>query len=150
MFTGNTLCNTFVQGLLSGTFNLSSTTTQVYKCALYTDAATLDATTPSYTTLNETSGTGYTAGGTVLTLSTPVTNGGSGSVYYFSFNNAEWPASSITARGALIYLANGTTNPAVMVLDFGANKTSVGTTFTVQFPPATSTTAISRFEFLPS
>lgn len=150
MFTGNTLCNVFVQGMLSGTVNLSSGTTQVYKCALYTDAATLDATTTAYTTTNEVVGTGYDAGGTTLVLSTPVTNGGGGSIYYFSFNNATWPNSTITARGALIYQYNGTTNPAMMVLDFGANKISVGTTFTVQFPAATNTTAIARFQFTPS
>ena len=58
------------------------------------------------------------------------------------FANAAW-SGAITARGALIYLANGTTNPTVCVLDFGADKTST-TTFTVQFPAVTNTSAIIR------
>jgi hypothetical protein len=61
---------------------------------------------------------------------------------YLSFTNAAWTG-SITARGALIYLANGTTNPAVCVLDFGNDKTSTST-FTVQFPAVTNTSAIIR------
>jgi hypothetical protein len=141
-FTGNWTTNTFKTGMLDGTFNFNTGTTDVYKIALYTNAATLDATTAAYTSIGEVVGTGYTAGGNTLVVAQVPTTGNSGSVAYLSFDNAVWNG-AITARGALIYKANGTTNPTVCVLDFGADKSS-SATFTVQFPAVTNTSAIIR------
>jgi hypothetical protein len=141
-FTGNWTTNTFKTGILDGTFNFNTGTTDVYKIALYTNAATLDATTAAYTSTGEVVGTGYTAGGNTLVVAQVPTTGNSGSVAYLSFDNAVWNG-AITARGALIYKANGTTNPTVCVLDFGADKSS-SATFTVQFPAVTNTSAIIR------
>ena len=143
-FTGNFTTNTFLVGLLDGTFDFGTGTTQVYNIALYTNAATLDATTTAYTSTGEASGGNYAAGGQALTISQVPTIGNQTGMAtaYLSFTNAAWTG-SITARGALIYLANGTTNPAVCVLDFGNDKTSTST-FTVQFPAVTNTSAIIR------
>lgn len=143
-FTGNWATNTFKTGLLDGTFNFNTGTTQVFKIALYTNLATLDATTTAYTTTGEVSATGYTAGGQTLTVAQIPTIGNQtgNATTYLSFTNVVW-TSSLTARGALIYLANGTTNPTVCVLDFGSDKTSANT-FTVQFPAVTNTSAIIR------
>jgi len=141
-FTGNYACNTFKTGMLDGTFNFNTGTTDVYKIALYTNAATLDATTTAYTSIGEVVATGYTAGGNTLVVAQVPTTGNSGSVAYLSFNNAVWNG-AITARGALIYKANGTTNPTVCVLDFGNDKSS-SATYTVQFPAVTNTSAIIR------
>ena len=143
-FTGNFACNVFKTGLANGTYNFSNTTSQVFKLALYTNSATLNASTTAYTTTGETSGAGYTAGGNTLTINVNPTTGASGNIAYFSFADSVWSSSTITARGALIYLANGTTNPAVCVLDFGSDKSTTGGTFTVQFPSATNTSAIIR------
>jgi hypothetical protein len=138
-FTGNWACNTFKTGLMNGSFNFSSGT---YYIALYTNNATLDADTTAYTTTGETSATGYTAGGQVLSISQAPTIGNQtgAATSYISFSNASWTG-AITARGALIYQAGA--NGAVCVLDFGADKTST-TTFTVQFPAITNTSAIIR------
>ena len=141
-FTGNYVTNTYKNGLNTGTFNLGTGTSQVFKIALYTNSASLDYQTTAYTTTGEVSASGYTAGGSTLTISQVPTTGSSGSVSYYSFSNVSWTG-AFTARGALIYLANGTTNPAMIVLDFGSDKTST-TTFQVQFPAATNTTAIVR------
>jgi hypothetical protein len=143
-FTGNFTTNTFLVGLLDGTFDFGTGTTQVYKIALYTNAATLNATTTAYTSTGEASGGNYAAGGQVLAVSQVPTIGNQTGMAtaYLSFTNAAWTG-SITARGALIYLSNGTTNPAVCVLDFGSDKTSTST-FTVQFPAVTNTSAIIR------
>jgi hypothetical protein len=141
-FTGNWVTNTFKTGLMNGTFNFTSGT---YNIALYTNLATLDATTTTYTgTTGEVVASGYTAGGQLLLISqTPTIGNQTGAATsYISFSNAVWN-SAITARGALIYLANGTTNPAVCVLDFGSDKSSTNT-FTVQFPAITNTSAIIR------
>jgi hypothetical protein len=141
-FTGNWVTNTFKTGLPSGTFNFNTGTTQVFKIALYTNAATLNADTTAYTPTGEVVASGYTAGGQTLVISQVPTVGNTGATAYWSFNNAVW-STAVTARGALIYLEDGASNPAICVLDFGADKTSTAT-FTVQFPPATNTSAIIR------
>ena len=143
-FTGNFACDVFKVGMLNGTYNFSSTTAQTFKLALYTNAATLNQDTTAYTTTGETSGAGYTAGGNTLIILVNPTTGVSGDIAYLSFVDSVWNSATITARGALIYLANGTTNPAVCVLDFGSDKSTTGGTFTVQFPSATNTSAIIR------
>jgi len=137
-FTGNWACNSFKTGLMNGTFNFTSGT---FYMALYTNAATLDATTTAYTSTGEVVASGYTAGGLALTIAQVPTVGNSGNTAYISFDNAVW-TSSLTARGALIYQTT-TGNPAVCVLDFGADKTS-SATFTVQFPDPSNTSAIIR------
>ena len=137
-FTGNYSCNTFRTGLLNGTFNFTSGS---FYIALYTNEATLDASTTAYTTTGEVVDAGYTAGGELLTINqVPTTGNAPNTTAYISFANASWTG-AITARGALIYKAGD--NGAVCVLDFGSNKTST-TTFVVQFPAATDTTAIIR------
>lgn len=137
-FTGNFACNTFKTGIMNGTFNFTSGS---FYMALYTNEASLDASTTAYTATGEVVASGYTAGGLALTIAQAPTVGNSGNTAYISFNNAVW-TSALTARGALIYQSGGG-NPAVCVLDFGADKTST-TTFTVQFPTATNTSAIIR------
>ena len=138
-FTGNYTTNAFILGLPSGSYNFATGTSDVYKIALYTNAATLNEDTAVYTATGEVTGTGYTATGETLVVSTVpiVTN----DVAYWSFTNVSW-SGAITARGALIYKVSGGT---VCVLDFGSDKTST-TTFTVQFPTADSTSAVIRIE----
>ena len=138
-FTGNYTTNAFILGLPSGSYNFATGTTDVYKIALYTNAATLNEDTAVYTSVGEVVTSGYTATGETLVVSTVpvVTN----DVAYWSFTNVSW-SGAITARGALIYKVSGGT---VCVLDFGSDKTST-TTFTVQFPTADSTSAVIRIE----
>jgi hypothetical protein len=131
-----TTCTSFKVELLTGTHDFSS---DVFKIALYTGSATINADTTVYTTSNEVSATGYTAGGNTLTVSTTPTS--SGTIAYVSFSNTSW-SSALTARGALIYNSSKS-NKAVAVLDFGADKTSTST-FTVTFPAADATSAIVR------
>jgi hypothetical protein len=137
-----TIVDSYKRGLLEGVFNFSSTTTQVFKVALYTSAATLNENTTAYSTADESSGTGYTAGGQVLTISTYPTL--SNSVAFISFATVTWPVTSITARGALIYKADGLTNPAIAVLDFGEDKTTSSGNFVINFPLADFQNAIVR------
>jgi hypothetical protein len=136
-FNGNFICNSFKEELLKGGFDFDAGTSDVYKIALYTETATLNAATTSYTTDNEVSGAGYTAGGETLTPLVDI----SGSISFISFANVTWNA-ALTARGALVY-KEGSGNPAVFVLDFGADKVS-SSSFVVQFPPANNTSAILR------
>ena len=135
------MCTSFKQALLDGEMDFSSDTAQSYKIALYTSSASLDAATTAYTTSNEVSGTGYTAGGNTLTISTAPTT--SGTTAFLSFGTTTWSTATITARGALIYQAGGST-PAVAVLDFGGDKTSTAGDFQITFPTADATNAIIR------
>jgi hypothetical protein len=132
-------CTVFKQNCLSGLENFAAGTSYVYKVALYTANADLSYATLTYTTSNEISGTGYTAGGNTLT---PIVPASSGQTAYVSFNNVTWTGVSFVCRGALIY--NSTTNAAVAVLDFGNDKTA-GPNFTITFPTADATSAIIRF-----
>lgn len=141
-FTGNYACDSFKTGLLEGIFRFDVGSGHVYKIALYNNTATLNASTAAYTTSGETSGNGYVAGGKQLTVGVYPTN--SNDISYFSFDDISWTGSTFTARGALIYKADGLTNPAVCVLDFGSDKTTTNGTFSVQFPSATSTSAVIR------
>ena len=136
-FTGNFTCNTFKTGLMNGSFDFTSGS---FYLALYTNSAALNEDTTAYTATGEASGGNYVAGGNLLTIA-QVPTVGNGDTAYISFNNTSWTG-AITARGALIYLSGGG-NPAVCVLDFGADKTSTAT-FTVQFPAVTNTSAIIR------
>jgi hypothetical protein len=138
-FTGNWTTNAFKTGLMDGTFNFTSGS---FYLALYTNSATLDATTTAYTATGEASGGNYVAGGNLLTIAQAPTIGSQtgAATSYISFSNTSWTG-AITARGALIYKAGA--GGAVCVLDFGADKTSTAT-FTVQFPAITNTSAIIR------
>lgn len=124
------LCTSFKVALLNGEMDFSSDTSQTFKIALYSPDATLGGGTTAYSTTNEVSGTGYTAGGETLTISTNPTS--SGTSAYLGFSDVTWSSASFTARGALIYKADGVTNPAVAVLDFSGDQTVSTGNFTVQ------------------
>jgi hypothetical protein len=130
----------FKQNLLSGLENFANGTSYTYKIALYNANANLDNSTTVYTTTNEISGTGYTAGGQTLTIIPPNSNN-SANTAWVSFANVTWSPANFTCRGALIY--NATTNAAVAVLNFGSDKIA-SSTFTIQFPTADATNAIIR------
>ena len=116
-----------------------------FKLALFTSSATLSAATTDYSTSNEVSGTGYSAGGAALTNVTPTT---SGTTAFCDFNDLTFSSATITARGAMIYnttsAGGSNTTDAVCILNFGADKTSSNGDFTIQFPTADASNAIIR------
>lgn len=135
------LTTTFKQNCLSGLENFAVGTPYTYNVALYTAIANLDNKTTVYTTDNEVSGTGYTAGGQALTVIPPASNNIANTAYV-SFQPVTWDPASFTCRGALIY--NATTGAAVCVLNFGSDKTATNT-FTITFPTDDASNAIIRF-----
>lgn len=132
------LTTSFKVDMLNGKQNVASDT---LKMALYTAYASLNQDTTEYTSANEISGTGYTAGG--QTLSNVAINSSSNTVYV-SFDNVVWNPAQFTTRGALIY--NSTkSNASIAVLDFGSDKIQTGNnTFTVTLPPDTASSALIR------
>jgi len=152
------MCTSFKAELLLGVHDFrpsADTGADIFKLALYSSSASLDANTTAYSASNEVSGTNYTPGGQALT-NTGVTatninaNTGTG---FCDFSDETFANVTITARGALIYNttpsansnANTTlTNAAVCVLDFGADKTSTDGDFTIIFPTNDASNAIIR------
>ncbi len=139
-FTGDFLCTSFKQELLTGTHDFTLSTGSTFKIALYDNNASFTAATTDYTATNEVSGTNYSAGGNTLTNVTPST---SGTTAFTDFADSTWSTATITARGALIYNSTAGTN-AVCVLDFGSNKTATAGDFTVVFPTPDASNAIIR------
>jgi len=140
-FTGNFMCTSFKQELMQGTHNFTNATGDTFKLALYTNSASFTAATTDYTTSNEVGDSGsYSAGGGALTNVTPTT---SGTTAFTDFDDLTFTSATITARGALIYNSTAGTN-AVIVLDFGSDKTSTAGDFQIVFPTADASNAIIR------
>ncbi len=140
-FTGNYMCTSFKQELLTGTHNFTNATGNTFKIALYDNNASFTAATTAYTARDEVSGTGYTATGETLTNVTPTS---SGTTAFTDFADVTWSSATITARGALIYNDTAAGDPSVVVLDFGSDKSSSSGDFQIIFPTADATDAIIR------
>ena len=141
-FTGNFMCTSFKDELLEGVHDFRASGGDTFKLALYTNSASFTAATTAYTSSNEVGASGsYSAGGGTLTNVTPTT---SGTTALADFDDLSFTSATITARGALIYNDTAAGDPAVVVLDFGSDKTSTAGTFTIQFPAATASDAIIR------
>jgi hypothetical protein len=129
-----TATTSFKAELLQGIHDFN---TDVFRLALYVATADLGANTAVYTTVGEVTGAGYTAGGEIMPGIAVSPQG------FVAFENVLWTVANFTARGALIYNSSKA-DRAVAVLDFGADKTAT-TSFTVQVPPNTATSALLRF-----
>ena len=137
----NIVPDSFKTDLLGGVFDFDSSGGSTFKLALYTDLSGFSTATTAYTNSNEvlSSGTNYTAGGNTLTnLGVDI----SSNIAYVDFDDLTFSSVTLTAVGALIY--KGTSNEAVLVLDFGGSKTATNGDFVIQFPTADSSNAIIR------
>jgi hypothetical protein len=110
------------------------------KIALFNANADLTASTTAYSTNQEVTGTGYTAGGNTLTGATVRSNG---TTAFVSFDNTSWSSASFTSRGALIYNSSKA-NRSIAVLNFGSDKIVANGTLTIEFPSNDVTSAILR------
>lgn len=130
-----------VQGMTTA-FKASALTLSGLKLALYTASADLNPQTLSaYTSTGEVVATGYSAGGVSVTASAV---GTSGAMAYITFDDVTIASANIVARGALIY-DPGNANLAILVLDFGADKSSTGGSFVINMPPLTADAALLGF-----
>ena len=141
MAISTAMCTSFKKELLEAKHNFLASGGNSFKLALYTSSATLGAATTAYSATNETSGTGYSAGGAALTNINPASSGTTG---YTDFADLTFSSSTITANGALIYNDTASGDPAVCSLAFGGDKTSTSGDFTIQFPTADASNAIIR------
>ena len=132
------MCTSFKSEILQEGHQMA---TDTIKLALFTSSASLGAGTTAYSTSNEVSGTGYTAGGVTSTSTTVST---SGTTAFFDAADPEFTSASFTARGALIYNSSNS-DKAIAVLDFGGDFTVSSGTFKIVFPAA-GTSAIIRID----
>ena len=136
------IANSFKKELLEGQHEFQFGGDK-FKLALYGSTATLNSATTSFTTTGQVGNSGtYTSGGGALVQPNPSTSVASG-VAIVTFDNLSFTGATITARGALIYNTSAA-NKAVAVLDFTADKISTSGTFTIVFPPFTTSAAILR------
>ena len=141
-----TVTTSFKVEILQAVHNFGPTSPDTFKIALYTGNASLGPTTTVYTTDNEVTGSGYSAGGLILVINPSPTAGINNQqvpTSYVSFNPAIWNNSTFIARGALIYNSSKG-NKSVATLDFGWDKTVINQTFTVTFPVADPNNAVIR------
>lgn len=111
-----------------------------YKMALYTSAATFSKASTVYSATGEVVGTGYTAGGQILTGLTQALDGDTA---IMDFANPSWATSTITAAGATIYDSTDG-NKVRAVLSFGGEIVSTGGSFDVALPAAAAATAVIK------
>ena len=137
----NIVPDSFKQQLFLGTHNFSTSAGNTFQLALYSTVSVFTASgTTAYTTTNEASGTGYSAGGLPTNTAVSVAD----NIAFVDFSDVTFSTATITASAALIYNTTVAGTPAVVVLDFGGDKTSTNGDFTIQFPDANSTSAILR------
>ena len=135
------MCTSFKKELMEAKHNFLLSGGDTFKIALYTSSATLSAATTAYSATNEVSGTNYTAKGNTLTRIDPSSSGTTG---FTDFADTTWASSTITARGAVIFNEDTTGDTSVIVLNFGADKSSSSGDFTITFPTADASDAIIR------
>ena len=135
------MCTSFKKELMEAKHNFLLSGGNTFKIALYTSSATLSAATPAYSATNEVSGTNYTSAGNTLTRVDPSSSGTTGLT---DFADTTWGSITITARGAVIYNDSASGDPSVIVLNFGADKSSSAGDFTITFPTADASDAIIR------
>ena len=136
----STLTTSFKVELLKGNHNFTNSSGDTMKLALYTSSATLGATTTSFVTTGQASGTGYSTGGSNLTNVTPTSTG---TTAVTDFSDLTLGTATITARGCMIYNSSDS-NKSVATIDFGGDKTSTAGDFTIVFPAKAASTAIIR------
>jgi len=135
------MCTSFKKELLEAKHNFLNSGGSTFQIALYTSSASLGASTTAYTTSNEVSGTNYTAKGNTLTRVDPSS---SGTTALTDFADTTWSSSTITARGAMIFNEDTSGDTSVLILNFGADKSSSSGDFTITFPTADASDAIIR------
>lgn len=125
--------NSFKTELLKSSIDFESDT---FKAMLVTSSYTPDPDNHGFIddVTNEVEGIGYIAGGKAL-ANLSVTQDNVDNEGVFDADDVVWPASTITARGAVIYKDTGdpATSPLIAYIDFESNKISDNGDLTLQW-----------------
>jgi hypothetical protein len=152
MANSQALCTSFKAEILSGLHALGtsvvrgSTAADTVKAALYTTAGSLGAGTTAYSTTNEVtngSGSGYTAGGAVVTNATPPSSSGT-TAFWTPSASVSWTSfTSAAAFDAMLLYNASQSNRAISVHTFGSQTVTAGT-FTLTMPTNDASTGLIR------
>jgi hypothetical protein len=127
--------------------SLTAPTTDTFKFALYVATATLGAATATYSTTNEVTGTGYSAGGVTVTNGNAPSTSGTTAIWTPSASFAWTTVTLATSFDAgLLYNSTQTTGGngrAVSVHTFGATTVTAGN-FTLTMPTNDASNALIR------
>jgi hypothetical protein len=148
------MTTSFMGELMTATHNFgtapirAATTADTFKAALYLTSATVNAATTAYSSTNEVTGTGYTAGGVTVTNATaPIATNSSataGVAYWTPSASITYTTVTLTTAFDAVLIYNSTqSNKAVSVHTFGSQTITAGT-FTLTMPSNTTTTALLR------
>ena len=148
------MCTSFMGELLTATHNFGTaptrgtSTADTFKAALYLTTATVNASTTAYSSTNEVSGTGYTAGGVTVTNATAPTATNSsataGTAYWTPSASITYTTVTLTTAFDCVLIYNSTqSDKAVSVHTFGSQTITAGT-FTLTMPSNTTSTALLR------
>jgi len=125
--------NSFKRDIMNGSIDLDTDTIHLL-LVTSTYSPNQDTHTKHSDVTNEVSGGGYTTAGSAL-VSKAVTVDNTDNEGVFDANDITWSASTITARGGVLYKNRGTStlDELIAYIDFGADKVSSNGTFTVQW-----------------
>jgi len=143
------VCTSFKVDLLNGlhAFGTSviraGTTADSFKAALYLSSATVNASTTTYSSTGEVTGTGYTAGGIAVTNATAPTSSGTTAYWTPSASLAYTTVTIGPTDAVLIYNDTSATDKAVAVYTFSAQTVTAGT-LTLTMPTNDATTGLLR------
>jgi len=116
--------------------NLTLTT---HKWALYNNTIVpAFGTDAAYTSTNEVTGTGYTAGGQTIASPTIAPQGGDLSLLMYDMADQTWATATITAYGAILYAdaltaGDGVADALIVGVNFAGAYTSTAGNFTIAF-----------------
>jgi hypothetical protein len=143
------MCTSFKGELLVGHHNFgtgvirAATTADTFKAALYLATATVDATTTAYSSTNEVTGTGYTAGGVTVTFGTVPSTSGT-TAFVTPSASISYSAVTLSTSFDAVLIYNSTqSNKAVSVHTFGSQTVTAGT-FTLTMPVNDASTGLIR------
>jgi hypothetical protein len=122
------LSNRFLTYIMEKQIDLENDTLKV---ALMTSSYTPNKDTNTFVDTYEVSGTGYIAGGATLAGSTVSQEDGSDNAKWDA-TDVNWASSTVTARYAIIYDTT-VSDVIIAVIDFGADKSSSGSDFTIEW-----------------
>ena len=154
MSNTQSMCTSFLSQLMTATHNFGTaptrgtSTADTFKAALYVTTATVNAATTVYSSTNEVSGTGYTAGGITVTNATAPsstnTSATAGVGYWTPSGNLVYSTVTLTTAFDTVLIYNSSqSNAAVSVHTFGAQTITAGT-FTLTMPSNTTSSALLR------
>jgi hypothetical protein len=154
MANTQSMCTSFMGELMTATHNFgaspirAATTADTFKAALYLTSATINASTTAYSSTNEVTGTGYSAGGVTVTNATaPIAANSSvtaGVAYWTPSASITYTTVTLSTAFDAVLIYNSTqSNKAVSVHTFGSQTITAGT-FTLTMPSNTTSTALLR------